>query len=163
VFLGVLCGLPLLVLAASVTSPVVSVLDSDTFKSRQTLDQSQLMAIMKLGVAGSTRRMVPFFRAIRVPPLCLQPLLLPQPGLTRVRKSILAVLNAFVLSVVIPLISADLAYAEFSGPVVAVLDGDTLNVLHNGHALPWPYVPHGLHHKPHSGLESARGKDSQAL
>jgi hypothetical protein len=121
------------------------------------------MATRELGVAGSIRRMVPFLRAIRVPPLCLQPLLLPQPGRTWVRKSILAVLNAFVLSIVIPRIFPDLAYAEFSGPVVYVLNGDTLNVLHNGQALPWPYVPQGLHHKPHSGLESARGKDSRAL
>lgn len=53
--------------------------------------------------------------------------------------------------------------ADFSGPVVSVLDGGTLNVPHNGQALPWPYVPHDLHHKPHSGLESVRNKDSQAL
>jgi hypothetical protein len=62
--------------------------------SLETVDQSQFMATKQLGVAGTTRRMVPFFRAIRVPSLCLQPLLMLHPCRTRVRESILVVGDA---------------------------------------------------------------------
>jgi hypothetical protein len=103
--------------------------------SRKTFDQSQFMATTELGVAGATRRMVPSLRAIRVAPCACSPYyLLLQPRRTRVCESILAVLNVLVLSIVIPLISPDLASAEFSGPVVSVLDGDTIEVLHKNNA-----------------------------
>jgi endonuclease YncB( thermonuclease family) len=72
-------------------------------------------------------------------------------------------MKRLALCSVLLLSNFSLATAEFSGKVVSVLDGDTIEVLHNGQALPWPYVPHGLNHKPHSGWESSRGKDSQAL
>lgn len=96
------------------------------------VDQSHFMAITELGVAGSTRRMVPFLRAIRVPPLCLQPLLFiastsPRSG-TRIN---IGCTQHSCLERCNPSDSPDLAYAEFSGPVVSVLDGDTIEVLHN--------------------------------
>ena len=44
------------------------------------------------------------------------------------RQLILSVALAFIL------LPSTIAFADFSGPVVAVLDGDTLDVLHNGQA-----------------------------
>jgi micrococcal nuclease len=43
-------------------------------------------------------------------------------------KHLAAILSAFLYS------SPILAFADFSGPVVSVLDGDTLEVLHNQHS-----------------------------
>ena len=38
---------------------------------------------------------------------------------------------AILLSLLLPLCIPDLAAADFTGPVVSVLDGDTIEVLHN--------------------------------
>ena len=39
----------------------------------------------------------------------------------------------FLLSILLPLCIPPLAVADFSGPVVSILDGDTIEVLHNQH------------------------------
>ena len=89
------------------------------------------MAINKLGVASSTRRTSVMLRDRLGRVGGLRPLLLVQSHSTPVREWILHVVTVPVLSVLTLLVSADLSHAEFSSPVVEILDGDTIEVLHN--------------------------------
>jgi len=59
-----------------------------------------------------------------------------------------------VICLVLVLFSYSLAVADFSGPIVSVLDRDTIEVLHNlNGASKWPgHLPtDGLAYSPHTG------------